>query len=472
MVARRAIVLALAAWLAGACSVDRSILTSHPYTCSNDGDCIDSYACVRGPSVDRSENFCGPRQGDGSCLSTFEGACLAACDPTVADSCANDFQCLRSQLSIDPEPNVGACVGFETCQTDAECAGRVGGTPRCLSTLVPPLTGGGGTVRAEGLTCVQAGCLDGVPCDVGLLCMASELVTTFGFTRAQVTAFDFCVPQCGTGGECPPNYSCLAPLEDVLPTPLRVCFPAFPGGSCRDDLNCLWGACHPVAGRDASLCTIECPGGQADCEPLNRAQPTQTDAYVCEPPAVGAGAICVPYRPHFYQCDPFGPGNTPCEPNATCVELTAGSAYYLCSAACTTDAMCPGYTLRHPRAGCPDIGGACGDCPFLDLPCLPKGLRGAPCCRNAQCRSDVCTGLRCMCVTDCDCEAGTCEVASGLCRCTSAADCNGGTCDLAGNCRCTAGAQCQSGTCNAGGRCACANDSECPIGTCSFGLCS
>jgi hypothetical protein len=366
------------------CTVERpGDLTTRPWSCEVETDCLDGWGCADGNVL--GSDFCRPSCEPGqpsSCeggICTRTGECLARCtilgDATSA--CPTGQSCIRTDL-LGSE---GLCFPTESCSRADECEE---GT-RCFNDAfgLPPAIPGV-EYASDHLWCVA------VPdasdrCATGYL-----LVPSIGDETES-----FCLPRCDSdGSRCPPSTTCLARLGFLFGQPATSpCYPGYWGLPCDDDAQCILGSCRDVgAGRRA--CTFTCEEadrtfGQVGtgCAVLEEsAGALRLDAltYACED--VVGERVCVPRGRAGASCN----ADMLCAAGLECRAFRAGDGNVLtfCSRDCATDAECD--TAGAPATAFCQVDAGEGSC-------VPRRYVGGPCARAEQCRPGLtCDGTMCV----------------------------------------------------------------------------
>jgi hypothetical protein len=331
----------------------------------------------------------------GSCVYPFDCAAGLYCQSTGADgSCAGS--CAPLVVAGAPCGPLDECVGTLSCN-----AGFCGGPD------AGPVPSQGGDV---GSTCTVNG--DCQPC---LYCepaqgMGFSVCTTFGLL----------------GATCGADYDCGTPWLYCEPT-THSCSPAATlGGACTatsSDYACLDGWCNGISCQPMSAAGGPCSATVSSClENLYCAQPVPTISGTCQPfPALGEP--CGVTQGLSYECDdPNLYCNTAADAGV-CASLPGQGSPCTPAFQCATGTTCEtvdGGSLCVPFQ---TVGNSCAATPCqAGLACDAAGFCIAPLPGDAACMSDV------------ECQSGTCV--SNLCAtpCANAAFGGGGTGNGGGGC--------------------------------------
>jgi len=267
--------------------------------------------------IDPSLTCAGPDFGD-TCLprGTFPGSpCRSGpspCDHDLGLNEAVDMRCVEGTCVIDCTGKSALCAGVDPRLGCSEAAGEV-----CVKRCDGVTCEAGFACLASEGQCLPVGSFPGSPCGPELAC-AQDLLGLPDLDM--VCAHDLCLVDCGAGGDfacglvnpglgcsqaagalcvprcvegqCPAGLSCLSSEARCLPTG------SFPGSPCRADHGCdglpnplggeLAMACSPLPGTDT--CLVDCSpthGGQAVCSAVS-------PLLVCvDVPGAGTD-VCVP----------------------------------------------------------------------------------------------------------------------------------------------------------------------------------
>jgi hypothetical protein len=347
--------------------------------CASDMDCRGGARCFQEIACLPACTTAADCPGPASCV---EGYCFARC---FEDSQCRSGHCdLHSGRCTDGSEPTGAGL-LEPCLRDDECRS--------------------GTCHPELQRCTTICSLSEPACPDDGLCM------TMRATRPGEVESDFglCVPRCTTQAECSEGTIC---GRAERPEEGRGCIPDYfapcsetpgtvgDGWSCGCDSDCM----------DGALCagerTDDYPGGRCfrECE-------TTAD---CR-----GGAVC-----------DFGVCDIPCTTDADCPLAHLCDSDGVCFALCQSDEEC--VTTRH----CNLYRGRCTDGTGEDR----LGIE-APCTRDEQCNSEICSSGRCStlcresrqaCPEEAVCASGA--DADDLGFCLPACD-RGGACAEGTSCR-------------------------------------
>ncbi|MEM9068263.1 MAG: hypothetical protein AAGE52_07140 [Myxococcota bacterium] len=358
------------------CSVDDGFLNRDLFPCEGPGDCGDGWGCVRASpyATDFCAQNCEDLSCDGICTVQFgQALCLRGCrfDPEGNPSaCPGDgFSCIRSSAETDE----GVCYPVTSCQSGADCAPD----ELCLSELVGVATS---SPEANGYYCV--------PRPSEGMCPA----------RSNPLAIDaagneLCVATCAPPDtRCPPGFGCLLQSAVFAEAGTDVlCFPGLYGVACDDDTNCLLGRCLDT-GDAGKQCTLSCDeanrlaGGCGNLSSLANA--VDALGFECDPAANEGedGGLCVTRSGVGFLCTTPESNAYVCENDLECRSFAFdGGIVRLCTRACLVDQQCNRFGEDVNYCEITVRGGIC----------LPKGLGGAACDEDNQCRSGRCRGNEC-----------------------------------------------------------------------------
>ncbi len=315
----------------------------------------------------------------GFCLDDQECLC-GSCSDSVCDLCDNGDPCLHDNYCVSRHCIRGTCTHLgepgDSCQANLEC--------RCNS-------------------CTNGTCS---PCGPLLECDENEDCAN-GFCS---TSPDFDTPVCGpfpNGTHCYSNNQCASLIcRD------GVCSePAWPGGSCNNDLECRCGVC---AGQQCDLCEegqmcllddhcapgLECSGGVCTAKPAKepREPCAPNDICRCDPCQDGFCGLCDSEMPcttgedcKSRVCLDVEPYPTPvCGPLPNGVACSGNEH---CQSGYCRDGVCA--DVAWPGEYCvEDAGCHCGNC--VDLVCSPCSV-GDPCRTSSDCAATShCEGQTCV----------------------------------------------------------------------------
>lgn len=229
----------------------------------------EAMACARASALGGTD-FCAPRCSPGAeppagqVCSRWE-ALLPACQPhleSAAADCPAGLNCYRTSLLEDR----GVCLKMPVCAEDDDCKqDPIHAT--CAATLVRRV--GGAQLAAlplDHLNCVKESCVDlHTQCPPSESCLASQ------YDR---TVADICVPNCDASRPCPPNYSCIPTALENHEELVGLCMPGLPGIRCEPG-GCVAGNCEDT-GAGFSVCTGNCKS-TAECQGFSGPY----DAFVC-----------------------------------------------------------------------------------------------------------------------------------------------------------------------------------------------
>lgn len=363
---------------AAGCIVSPPDLTSEPFACDNDQDCIDGWTCadlgVLGHDVCRPG--CDPASPHAGCPSGFctsAGVCWDSCsiasDGALDHGCRGALTCVRSNGYTGEGlcmPTAGCTVSTDCTEASYDCANEV---------FHLPASNGASMFSADHSVCIATAQGDDHDrCPAGY------------FTNNGI-----CIPSCDqTNDRCPPGMACVKGLGGVLGAAGRsACLTGWRGLPCRDDSECFEGRCLELAS-GLHTCSFTCAeadaAGPFGCDIL--------DGY----PIAGFGGL-------DFECDSAGmcaplgavgaPCNEgmPCHPEIACLNDTGG----VCTTTCQTRAQCVIETVdadqEREAVYCAPITTPTGGSLLF---CLNQRPLGATCESNGQCSTGRCTAARCV----------------------------------------------------------------------------
>ncbi len=399
---------------------------------------------------------------------------------TLGADCSSSVVCESSEtctaLVASPEYADGNSVCTQPCSSDADCAPAADGTQPLVCGLAP-----GGA----------AACLP--------RCDASGFDAVVCAGTQSISCLDADETHCAECG-CPAS-------EPVCERGIGCRALADEGEACLDDNDCRTANCSAFAG----ICRapIGAPCTTDNCDRCLSWSSGSWCSRTCMGPDECNGGLCMgsAFDPGFYfcrqSCERFGDRSCPgecrnplgsttqlycsctsaacpitttprglgitCNIDSDCMSgdcfASSASRVGWCSVPCTSDAACTGAAVCVATASggqcTPTCGaGAAGCGRFLRCQsaltvagsmadvCDPREDDGQACSYDADCRSNNCSGERCVaagglpngsaCTANPDCSSGSCQAnscrGSGLVGdvCTIAADCAVGTCCTSG----------------------------------------
>ncbi len=357
------------------CVVPSPDLTSQPFPCDNDQDCIDGWVCadlgVLGHDVCRPA--CDPANPGAGCPSGFctsSGVCWDTCriasDGALDRGCAGGLACVRRNGFTGE----GLCMPAAGCSVSSDCTGP---NQDCVNAVFQlPSSSGTTSFSADHSVCIATP--EGDRCGAGY------------FLNNGI-----CVPSCDqTDDRCPPGMACVKGLGSVLGAAGRsACLIGWRGLPCRDDSECYEGRCQELAS-GLRTCTFTCAqadaAGPLGCDIL--------DGY----PIAGFGGLdfecdaagmCAPLGAVGAPCNP----GMPCHPEIACLNDTAG----VCTATCESRSDCVVASVDADQAReavyCAPITTPTGGSLLF---CLNQRPVGATCDSSAQCVTSRCASGRCV----------------------------------------------------------------------------
>lgn len=349
-------------------------LTTQPYVCDHDQDCIDGWVCAVSGVL--SHNVCRPSCDPAhaaSCASGFctsAGVCWDGCtiasDGTLTHGCTGGLTCVRRNGFTGD----GLCMPAAGCTVTSDCtlASR-----DCANEVFHlPVTIGGTAFSADHSVCIATP--EGAQHD---RCPSGYFANN-----------GICIPSCDQPTDrCPPGMACVKSLGAVLGAPGRsACLIGWRGLPCRDDSECFEGRCLGTA-TGPRICTFTCAqaamAGPTGCDIL--------DGYS----VLGFGGLDFSCDTSGV-CSAHGTVGAPCNDDMPCNdELACLNGAGVCTKQCRTRSDCVlasiGSSTLRQDVYCAPIQSPSGQ--RLNF-CLNQAPVGATCTTNEQCASERCaTGV-------------------------------------------------------------------------------
>ncbi|KAL0038422.1 hypothetical protein WJX77_005952 [Trebouxia sp. C0004] len=406
--------------------------------CYSDRDCPERGAYSICDGTDPATTQCSfPVEANGDCDSTDQ------CDEGLI--CSNAI-CAAAPANL-PCTNSSVCAHGSICDSSGFC--DLPGHPGVSCVL----DGDCGTDLCTNGTCVRRiasgqTCIEGDPCDFGLICRA-DLGSTCAFPSY---AGDVCqsTAVCQTGLQCV-SGRCTAPLSfgaactqadqcasGSVCNGQSVCAEAIAiGGSCQATADCAIqavcssGQCTGVSAGAACVSTDQCGNG-----------------FVCN-----SSSICSLPAPMYGPCGISGDceSGLTCYSNHACYIPSPDGSFCSVSGECQTTSFC-NITAYEWESECTPLLSAGSKCNDND-----ECVSDLVCDSQNECETPQAVGSDCNSTADCEledrCEQGVCAVGGLSTTCFTTEDCgNGLVCNSANTCQlpmeryspCNASADCAS----------------------------